>query len=118
MSVSKWMMWVYTEGRGWCSCFSFQESSKRLSSLEEERNALVEKLTVEQELATEAEEQKTRLIARTQEQAQYVEELQIRLEEEEEKVNNAKKEKTKLQEHLKDLEEQLAITTPCFIMLE
>lgn len=83
------------------------ESSKRLSSLEEERNALVEKLTVEQELAAEAEEQKTRLLARTQEQAQYVEELQIRLEEEEEKVNSAKKEKAKLQEHLKDLEEQL-----------
>ncbi|XP_063723114.1 myosin-10-like isoform X3 [Symsagittifera roscoffensis] len=83
------------------------DTTKRLSSLEEERNTLTEKLAVEQETAAEAEEQKSRLKTITEEQTQYIEELQMRMEEEEEKVSMAKKEKAKLQEHLKDLEEQL-----------
>ena len=57
-------------------------------------------------MAAEAEEQKTRLKTITEEQTQYIEELQMRMEEEEEKVSLAKKEKAKLQEHLKDVEEQ------------
>ncbi len=83
-----------------------QDTAKRLTLIEEERAALTEKLAVETELAAEAEEQKNRLMARTQEQGQYLEELQLRLEEEEEKVSMAKKEKSNLQDHIKDLEDQ------------
>ncbi|CAD5216368.1 unnamed protein product [Bursaphelenchus okinawaensis] len=81
--------------------------SQRLEVLQSERSRLQEQLQVEAEERAEVDEIRQRLHAKTEELSELVNDLQFRLEEEEQKTAMSSDKFKKLEENIRDLEEQL-----------
>lgn len=86
---------------------STQEFERKYQTALEEKTSLAEQLQAEIELCAEAEESRSRLMARKQELEDMMQELETRIEEEEERVLSLGVEKKKLELNIQDLEEQL-----------
>lgn len=84
-----------------------RELESKYQQLAEEKAILAEQLQAETELFAEAEELRTRVAARKQELEGILQELEGRVEEEEERCQQLHNDKKKMQQHVQDLEEQL-----------
>ncbi|KAK3797476.1 hypothetical protein RRG08_049307 [Elysia crispata] len=84
-----------------------EEMERRYAQIIDEKNILAEQLQAETELCAEAEESRARLSKRKEELEDILHELELRIEEEEDRNNIVMEEKKSMQQNLKDLEEQL-----------
>ncbi|CAL1540634.1 unnamed protein product [Lymnaea stagnalis] len=84
-----------------------EEMERRYAQIIEEKNILAEQLQAETELCAEAEDARLHLSKRKEELEEILHELEMRIEEEEERNNVILEEKKLMQQNIKDLEEQL-----------
>jgi myosin heavy chain 9/10/11/14 len=87
----------------------YVDFEKKYEQLSEEKSVLLDQLQTETEACAEAEEMRARLAARQKELEEILQDTEGRLEEEENRVNLLNQEKKKLQDNIRDLEEELEV---------
>lgn len=84
-----------------------EELERKYAQIIEEKSILAEQLQAETEICAEAEESKARMQAKKEELEEILHDVEIRIEEEEDRCNALMEERKKFQQTVTDLEEQL-----------
>ncbi|XP_021350590.1 myosin heavy chain, non-muscle-like isoform X2 [Mizuhopecten yessoensis] len=84
-----------------------EELERKYAQIIEEKSILAEQLQAETEICAEAEESKARMQAKKEELEEILHDVEIRIEEEEDRCNALMDERKKFQQTVADLEEQL-----------
>ncbi|KAK3091423.1 hypothetical protein FSP39_019778 [Pinctada imbricata] len=85
----------------------YEEVERKYAQIIEEKSILAEQLQAETEISAEAEESRRRIQAKKEELEDILHDMELRIEEEEEKCNQLIEERKKYQQSIQDLEDQL-----------